>query len=494
MKVRRLLPVALLGVSLALTPAAATAAPPTDTDHGAAVEVAPSGGDDTSLLQQRINEAAAQGIGVRLRPGARYLTSRELVLPPGLKAFDGEGALVEAHVGVPKGSDAANVFRFKAQSKGIILTEVRIDLKGSAARTRAVLAPWVSDTTISHLTITNLKFRGIDVVADDGPVDKVSIHDNVVHGAAGWDETEGVVGIAVTSHPEPDPFTGYPAPAYMRFRETGTVLPPRNKTSRITIVDNKVDTTYYGISLSGATDCLIARNVTTTNVRNLSIQDGSSRNRVRSNDFHDSTSAAIHVAYGSSDNLVEHNRIRTGRGKGGEALLQAYHNSTGNVFKKNRVEAHGSRVPRWFLYVATGSHNTVFHDNTLIGKASHAVAAAESIWDQRSATSAGLNPNPYSYSGRPTIHQGTGKEVLFAGGHGDLRGITFTENTFATEGQPFYLGAEVTYGPADKAPAVGNIVDIHISGNKLRSPGPTPIIEHRGQLDGVGQASISHRR
>lgn len=239
---------------------------------------------------------------MRLRPGARYLTSRELVLPPGQKAFDGEGALIAAHVGIPKGDDAANVFRFKAQSKGIIRTEVRIDLKGSAARTRTVLAP-------------------------------------------------------------------------------------------------------------RATDCFIARNVATTNTRNLSIQDGSSGNHMRSNDFSDSVSAAIHVAYGSSDNLVEHNRIRTGRGKGGEALLQAYHNSTDNVFRHNRVEVHGERVPRWFLYVATGSHNTVFHGNTLIGEASHAVAAAESIWDQRSVTSAGLNPNPYSYLGsanRASEHQGGG--------------------------------------------------------------------------------------
>lgn len=92
------------------------------------------------------------------------------------------------------------------------------------------------------------------------------------------------------------------------------------------------------------------------------------------------------------------------------------------------------------------------------------------------------------------MHQSTKEEVLFAGGHGDLRGVTFTDNTFATKGQPFHLGAEVTHGPGDEAPAVDNIVDVHISGNTLRSPGPTPIIEHWGQLTGVGRASISHRR
>ena len=465
---------------------------PAPQDLGPALDAAPSGSDDTATLQRIINEAAAQGVGVRLKPGATYVTTAELELPDGLTAFNGRGATILARLGTPANGHPGNVFRFATSSSGTTLTDVRIDLTGSVKQTRGVLAATVTDITISKLDIQGIQFRGIDVVANQGPVKNIRIHKNTLKAPPGTEDTNGIVPIGVTSHSDPDRFTGPPSAAYDRFRETGTIATPVHEASQVEIDSNHIDGGYYGISLSGATGCTITGNTSTNNERNLSMQDRSNGNHVRGNDFTESESSAVHLAYGSSNNVVEYNRIKTARAHG-QGLLQAYQGSTGNTFRGNRVEAYGQANPSWFLYVATGSHDTTFEDNTLIGKAGSAVAAAESIWDRRSAISEGLTPNPHSYSGTRTTRPGTSEQVDFAGGHEDLRNIAFVGNTFATTGQPFYLGAEVTFGPFDKAPAVGNLTGIRISGNTQQGSGwTTPIVEHRGSLAGVGTASISY--
>ncbi|MDO5067519.1 MAG: right-handed parallel beta-helix repeat-containing protein [Propionibacteriaceae bacterium] len=488
MKPSRLATAVVAALTLLL---AALLSPSSALAQGPALEVAPSGGDDTAAIQQVIDRAAAQRTGVRLRPGARYTTTAELELKLGLTSFDGRGATIVAKL--PDLGKPGNVFRFSTHSKGIKLTEVGIDLSGSVKETRGVLAAAVEDVEISKLRITGSRYRAIDVVANHGPVRRVHVHTNTVTGPQGTKSTEGSQAISVTSHTAvEDRFTGMPAAVYDRFRETGTVAAPKHEATQVRIEDNRIDGGYYGISLSGATGCQIFGNTSTNNVRNLSMQDRSSNNHVRNNDFNDSESSAVHLAYGSSNNIVEHNRITTSRAHG-QGLLQAYQGSTGNTFRHNRVVASGQARPSWFMYVATGSHNTVFQGNTLIGKAGSAVAAAESIWDRRSAVSRGFNPNPHSYSGNRTTHPGTGKPVDFAGGSGDLRGVAFIGNTLATQGQPFYLGAEVTLGPEDTKPAVGNLIGVRISGNQLKGSGYTsPIVEHRGSLPKVGTASISY--
>lgn len=478
------------------TPDTALIAPETTTepatpDLGAALEVEPSGSDDTASLQQAINAAAAQGIGVRLKPGTKYITTEELLLPDGLTTFDGQGASIVAKLPARADGHAGNVFRLATHSSGTTLTNVGIDLSGSVQQTRGVLAASVTDVTISKLNIQSIRFRGIDVVANQGPVKHIRINNNTLRGPQGTEKTSGTQAISVTSHAAPDRFSGSRAAAYDRFRETGEIASPVHEASHVHIDGNNIDGNYYGIALSGAANCRITGNSSTNNVRNLSIQDRSTHNRVRGNDFTESESSAIHLAYGSSSNIVEENRIKTGRAHG-QGLLQAYQGSTGNVFRGNRVEVYGDGHPSWFLYVATGSHNTTFEGNALIGKANNAVAAAESIWDHRSAISEGLRPNPYSYSGNRTKHPGTDELVDFAGGHEDLKSVSFINNTFSTQGQPFYLGAEVTFGPFDEKPAIGNLTGIRISGNQLKGSGYTnPIVEHRGSLQKVGAANIS---
>ncbi|MDO5094558.1 MAG: right-handed parallel beta-helix repeat-containing protein [Propionibacteriaceae bacterium] len=480
-------------VSAVQAPAApGTTTEPATTGLEAALEVEPSGSDDTASLQQAINDAAAQGIGVRLKARAQYVTTEELLLPDGLTTFDGQGASIIAKLPARADGHAGNVFRFATHSSGTTLTNVGIDLSDSAQQTRGVLAATVTNITISKLNIQGIQFRGIDVVANQGPVTGIRINGNTVKGPLGTKEASGTQGISVTSHAAPDRFSGTRSAAYDRFRETGEIASPVHEASDVHIVNNTIDGNYYGIALSGATDCQITGNSSTNNVRNLSMQDKSTNNHVRDNDFTESESSAIHLAYGASSNIVEENRIRTGRAHG-QGLLQAYQGSIDNTFRGNRVEVYGEGHPSWFLYVATSSHNTTFEGNTLIGKANNAVAAAESIWDHRSAISEGLNPNPYSYSGERTKHPGYDDRLVdFAGGHEDLKNISFINNTFNTQGQPFYLGADVTYGPSDDNPAVGNLTGVRISGNQLEGSGyPNPIVEHRGSLANVGKADIS---
>lgn len=479
---------------VAAVPAAAPTTPEDQTpqDLGPALEVAPSGGDDTASLQRTIDEAAAQGIGVRLNAGASYTTTAELELKKGLTAFDGRNATIMAKLPTPVNGHPGNVFRFTTHSSRTILTRVRIDLTGSVDQTRGVLAATVTDVTISHLDIRGIRFRGIDVVANQGPVQNLDIHHNVLNAPLGTEDTPGIVPLGVSTPSVADRFSGPSSAAYDRFRETGRIAEPQHTLTRVKVRNNHIDGGYYGIALHGATHCTITGNTATNNVRNLSMQDRSDHNTVSGNTFSESLSSSIHLAYGSSHNTVVKNSIRTGRAVG-QGLLQAYQGSTGNTFLENNVEVHGGGRPSWFLYVGTGSHDTTFEKNTLTGAAGSAVAAAESIWDHRSATAQGTHPNPHSYTGSRTTHPGDGRFVDFAGGYEDLRGVAFLGNILHTQGVPFYLGAEVTFGPNDTQPAVGNLTGVRIAGNQLRGSGyDSPIVEHRGTLPDVGTAQISY--
>lgn len=146
---------------------------------------------------------------------------------------------------------------------------------------------------------------------------------------------------------------------------------------------------YYGLSFSAVRDTEVRECSFAQNVRGISIQDGSSLNRVIGNRIIDNDSAGIHLAYGASDNRIVGNSIESSRAKG-EGFLQAYVGSKRNVFDGNSLcftgtgegaDAKDTVGPRYFLYAGVHADGNVFSNNVVVGCCDRAYAAVESAWN-----------------------------------------------------------------------------------------------------------------
>lgn len=148
--------------------------------------------------------------------------------------------------------------------------------------------------------------------------------------------------------------------------------------SRNIVMDNRVTGGIYGISLLAAVDGIVQRNTLAHNVRNLSCQTRSNRNRILNNDCFGSSSSSIHVAYESCDNLIEDNSIRSPRAEG-EGLLQAYVGAKRNAFRRNSTFSDGT-APKYHVYIGLQSDDCVVEDTAISGTCAHAYVAVESAW------------------------------------------------------------------------------------------------------------------
>lgn len=164
----------------------------------------------------------------------------------------------------------------------------------------------------------------------------------------------------------------------------------------IDVIGNTIRGGYYGIAGAAIDDFTIESNVSTMNTRNISLQDGCLRGVVRNNTLSDSISSSIHLAYGSSDNLITGNIITTSRGRG-EGLLQAYVGTVGNTFAGNTTEATSTPGPKWHIYTGIHANDNVFENNTLTGTCSRAYIAVEAAWD---STNTHL---PHRATGLPSV-------------------------------------------------------------------------------------------
>lgn len=140
---------------------------------------------------------------------------------------------------------------------------------------------------------------------------------------------------------------------------------------------------YYGLMLSSAECTLVQHNTFTGNTRGISAQDCSNYCIIRHNKVLENVSAGIHLAYGSSQNLVQYNQISS-KVAHGEGFLQAYVGAKNNVFIGNLTHAEGTG-PKYHLYTAVESDGTVFRDNVLEGACLRAYIGVESDWNSKGA-------------------------------------------------------------------------------------------------------------
>ena len=133
---------------------------------------------------------------------------------------------------------------------------------------------------------------------------------------------------------------------------------------------------YYGIYLSGADYNYVHSCTFMNNMRGVAIQDNANYNRVINNSITDNISTAIHIAYGSSNNKIMYNSIKSDVARG-EGILQSYVGSKNNLFANNTINVVGAK---YLFYCGAHSDGCSYENNIVRGSASKAVIGIEANW------------------------------------------------------------------------------------------------------------------
>ena len=343
--------------------------------------------DDTAALNAAA-EAASLQQGTLVIPKGNFVIRDFLTLRHGMRAVIGTGGTItlantdaEAGLLMPFGEfPPSRLGRFRIQN-------VIIDANNNAAI--AIYGQNVSNVDIIDNTITNLS-RGAGILLrafaeNPFPVEQNVIRGNNVSGFAG--DSSAWNGITVDANIRLAAGTNDMIEHWKKTFLPATVV----STTRNNLLENNTITGgYYGVSISAAANNRIIGNTITQNVRNISMQNSSTGNLVSGNTLRDSSSSSIHLAYGSSDNRIEFNNIRTTRAKG-EGLLQAYVQSENNTFDHNTVVAAGNANPTFFAYTGIHANMNTFSNNVFVGSCSKAYFGIESAWNT-------INADPASRS------------------------------------------------------------------------------------------------
>jgi hypothetical protein len=458
---------------------------------GASISVPASAQADD--LQAMLKKAGQENAGVDLMAGRTYVVPETLNVPTGVRYIRGHGAHLDVRT---KGTSStlASAFELAKETSGIELSDFTLNMKNSSFSS-GISGDHISNVTVRNVTMNDVNFRGVSILADHGDVSNVTVDRSTITMA---NENDGVVPIFVSTNRVKDDYTGKGAEVWERYVATGKTADPMFKNTDIKITDNTIDGGYYGIEFSGVTSSHITGNTIRNNTRNISMQDRSSNNTVENNQLRDSISSSVHIAYGSEHNDVKGNNIVTRRAYG-QGILQAYQGSKNNTFSGNSVTTR-DKHPSWLLYVGPDSGGTTFTGNTVDGTASRAFVGVESVWDGDSSLSH-LNDakdNPHSYMVQGESKKPSGETVRYAGGNGPLENITITGNTFTPRNKTLpvvYVGAEVSKAQNGRQEVRGDIKGINVSGNTVKGVKGNDyselLVTHEGSLDKLGPATIS---
>ena len=458
---------------------------------GASISVPASAQADE--LQAMLNKAGQEKTGVDLTAGRTYVVQKTLKVPEGVRYIRGHGARLDVRT-QGTSSELASAFELAKETTGVELSDFTLNMKNSSFSS-GISGDHISNVTIRNVTMNDVNYRGVSILADHGDVSNVTVDRSTITMA---NENDGVVPIFVSTYRVKDDYTGKGAEVWERYVATGKTADPMFKNTDIKITDNTIDGGYYGIEFSGVMNSRITGNTIRNNTRNISMQDRSSNNTVENNQLRDSISSSVHIAYGSEHNDVKGNNIVTRRAYG-QGILQAYQGSKNNTFSGNSVTTR-DKHPSWLLYVGPDSGGTTFTGNTVDGTANRAFVGVESVWDGDSSLSHlnGAKDNPHSYMVQGESEKPSGETVRYAGGNGPLENITITGNTFTPRNKTLpvvYVGAEVSKAQNGRQEVRGDIKGVNVSGNTVKGVKGNDyselLVTHEGSLDKLGPATIS---
>jgi len=350
--------------------------------------------DDTAEIQAALDYAATANASVTF-PRGTYLHSSRLIVKNGVRGLRGEGGVIKAAAntcgillaGIQSGQ-AANVTNCD-------ITDLLID--GGNYSFTAIEGQNVQLSNVTGNRIYNITdgygilFRSY--LAGGRLTLFVNISNNQVSLTTSYygDAVSGIALDVLNAELNVAPYANETA----YWQGTFTAAVPTYYADLCVVSDNLISGGYYGVSLSGAARTTITGNAVQLNTRNISVQNGSSRNVIANNDLSQSASSGIHMASGSSFNVVTGNKIAN-TSNGGEALIQAYLGCTDNVISSNQITAGGSTGNEYFIYIGPKCDRCVVDGNQCFGNAERGGILVESDWNDAVT-------NTYSYAYGKTL-------------------------------------------------------------------------------------------
>ena len=458
---------------------------------GASISVPASAQADD--LKAMLNKAGQEKTGVDLTAGRTYVVPETLNVPEGVRYIRGHGAHLDVRT-QGTSSKLASAFELAKETTGVELSDFTLNMKNSSFSS-GISGDHISNVTVRNVTMNDVNYRGVSILADHGDVSNVTVDKNTISMVNG---DKDAVAIFASTNREKDSYRGTRSEVWKRYVETGKIAKPQYAHTKLAITSNTIEGGYYGVEFSGVVHSHITGNVIRNNTRNISMQDRSNKNTVENNQLRDSISSSVHIAYGSEHNDVKGNNIVTRRAYG-QGILQAYQGSKNNTFSGNSVTTR-DKHPSWLLYVGPDSGGTTFTGNTVDGTANRAFVGVESVWDGDSSLSHlnGAKDNPHSYMVQGESEKPSDGTVRYAGGNGPLENITITGNTFTPRNKTLpvvYVGAEVSKAQNGRQEVRGDIKGINVSGNTVKGVKGNDyselLVTHEGSLDKLGPATIS---
>lgn len=363
--------------------------------------------DDLAAINAAAAAAAAGGDELIFPAGYTFAVSGYIIVENGVKVLRGLGGIIK--LTAPGGIRLKGIHSSAAANvKDLLITGLILDANDQLSN--GIDGENVSRVRIVRNVFRNFSVPGSQVILLMSWADGVDhSEDNVVEcneidafptiALTGAESGQGaVVGIGIGAG------STVATGALDYWKANGTNLPIALPIRRTKIRFNSVNGGYYGVSLSGAQDCIVVGNSLRNNMRNISVQNSSLRNKIAGNALDECFSSSVLLAWGSSDNDISGNFIRSARALG-EAILNNYIGCTDNRFHDNVVEIVGdAAAPAFFCYAGVHASRVEFARNTLSGQVSRAGITVESAWNTAIVY-------PYSHAkGQPSYLNGFATE------------------------------------------------------------------------------------
>lgn len=442
--------------------------------------------DDTAALNAAAQEANLKSATLTI-PAGTFVVSDWIRIKRGVQAVVGIGGIIKFNTGQDYVGLLMPTNEFTPDRPGRLLIQ-GLNIDANNVLSIPIYGQNVSNVDIIDNKITN-NSKGSAIVIRATAEDKVnSVTNNVIRGnlvtgfggySPGWNgivvETDLILVAGLTS-------------VIDHWKQTFEAPQPAATTTDNRIENNHVIGGYYGVSISAASNTTIVRNTLEMNMRNISMQNRAVGNLVTENTLRDAVSSSVHLAYGSSNNRIEKNDIRSARAAG-EGLLQAYVESQNNSFDGNSVTVESPGGPTFFAYTGTHSVGNSYTNNIFVGPCLKAYFGVESGWNTITA-----DPASRAYNNDPVVNNYAARDsgkviiannqitatspspVFFLGQTSDQRGAYNLEgveirNNRATvpEGGTALRLAENTAGASLNHVAVGNRVVTLSGGTSLAS-------------------------
>ena len=138
---------------------------------GASISVPASAQADD--LKAMLNKAGQEKTGVDLTAGRTYVVPETLNVPEGVRYIRGHGAHLDVRT-QGTSSTLASAFELQSKNSGIELSDFTLNMKNSSFSS-GISGDHISNVTVRNVTMNDVNFRGVSILADHGDVSNVTV-------------------------------------------------------------------------------------------------------------------------------------------------------------------------------------------------------------------------------------------------------------------------------------------------------------------------------